>query len=136
MPAVNSAVDLAAWINDPLRTIVAHLAKNDMGDAVNDLNLTNLVECTFPGYAPFELDNLVMDPDSTLDGAHATSDAAQWISGAVVSAETPTIVYYTEVYNGATPHLLSWFPLDDIVPIDRAGQIITQNPEFWAADLS
>lgn len=136
MPPVNAATDLAAWINDPLRRIVAHLAKNDMQTFAGTFELSNLVECEFAGYAPYELEGLVMDEESSEDAAHATADAAEWISGNVIMPETPTIVYYTEIYNGGAPLLLSWFPLDEIYPIDRPGQLVTQLPEFWAADMS
>lgn len=135
MPVINVAADLADFINDPLRQIVAHLAKNDQADALGMLDQTNLVECNYEGYAPQPVLNIVMDDASTDEVAHATADAVEWISGNVTVPQTPAFVYFTEIYNGGAPQFLKWVPLDKIMTIDRPGIKITQVMELWASDL-
>ncbi len=136
MPVENMTADLLDWVSDPLRAIVAHLAKNDMTDAAGQLDLSNLVECDFAGYAPQPITNIRMDAESTDEVAHAIADAVEFVAGPGVIAQRPTIVYFTEVYDGGTPGLLKWVPLDNVATINRPGQKITSIMEVWATDLS
>jgi len=136
MPPINVAADLASFIGDPLRQIVAHLAKNDQTDAMGMLDATNLVECDFEGYAPQPIANITLDPLSNDEVAHAVADAVEWVSGNVTTPQLPAFVYYTETYDGGAPQLLKWVPLDQLVTIDRPGQKILQVMELWASDLT
>lgn len=114
MPATELST-LVAWLNDPTRTIVAHLAKNFIPQDVESIQLTDLVECDFPGYAPIRIDDWAgvdFDEDTY---AEAVSGELEWVaSDAIVNPQAINVAYLT-IQDGGPLHLFWPIPL----PVSR-----------------
>jgi len=102
--------DVVEKLSDPLRVIVARLAKGPTPNGDTSVVFADLVECDFPGYVP---QPLVVDLDNALD-----EDGVGWLSpqtvtfltGTLVAAQVATHLYVTESYNGDAAKLLMAVP--------------------------
>lgn len=100
---------LTAWLNDPTRQIVAHLAKNFIPQAVDTIQLTDLVECDFPGYAPVRIDDWRGVDFENDNYAEAVSGELEWSAGdGIVTPQTICVCYLTLQTTGA---VTLWWPI-------------------------
>lgn len=126
---------MATFTLDPLRVIVAHLAKNTIDPAYPDLALADLVECDFPGYAAVQIDTWHPEMDNEDDLACCKSDLISFQTGNVLVPQRATIFYVTKVYDGGAPELFHLEYLDEGKVIFRAGQTIDRIFRLTFADI-
>lgn len=114
--------DLATQVADPLLQIVARLAKAPIGQQGAPLSLATLVECDFPGYAPVPIvTNLELAYDAP-DYGEMTPVVAHFETGAIVTPQRITHIYYTKTYNGANAGFLSGVAFNTPLIADTPGQ--------------
>jgi hypothetical protein len=116
-------------IADPALTILIHLAQSPMPDNSAPVDLTTLVECNFPGYAPVAWQS---DPNSQVDDdnyGEQWSTPAVWVAGAIVAPQIATCLYITSFKTGGAPQLMGP-PTVFGTPytFDTPGQTFTQTP--------
>jgi len=134
MAGSSEITNLQNFVADPLRTIVAHLAKNSLTAGQDEFALSALQECDFPGYAPIPLTTWHLDPSSDDAVARMVADQCQWVAGAIVTPQTATLVYITMAYNGGAPVLWRQFQLLPQTRLTTAGQTIDQVVDLISSD--
>ena len=117
--------ELSTLLNDPLRKIVAHLAKNAIPGDLPYFDLSTLQECDFPGYAPLTELQWQIDQDSTDDTASARSQALEFVAGAIVVPQIATLVYLTMNFANGDVALWRYFPIPDGFLFEKAGDKYT-----------
>lgn len=123
MPVItpDASVELMAFLTNPLRKIVARLAKNSIPDDLPALDISTIVECDFPGYAPITGLEWAVDPDAQSDIAQARTQALEFEAGAIVVPQIATLVYVTHQFNEGATELLRYFPIPNGFLFDRQG---------------
>lgn len=114
--------DVATIVADPLAVIVARLAKGPIGAPDDPLDLATLVECDFPGYAPVRLQPTLDVAYDQPDYGEMTPVNVHFETGAIVTAQQITHIYYTSVYNGGTAVLLGGNAFTEPLIADTLGQ--------------
>ena len=128
--------NLATFLADPLRQIIAHLATNPIAGLSDTPELVDLVEADFDGYAPVLITHWTPDPTSEEDLAVSIADACEFTSGPAVVPQTVTMLYITQIYNGGAPSLWKIFPLDPALTFALPNQQISRSPRLVSlADL-
>lgn len=96
---------LDAWANDPARKIVAHLAKSPITVTADQVQLTDLVEADFPGYAAVLIDE--WDPTDFGDDTYGevTSGEVQWQASTLTVPQSVYVAYCTVEEFGNPPAL-------------------------------
>lgn len=122
--------NLANFLADPLRQIIAHLAVNPIAGLSDTPILSELVEASFDGYATVNITHWNPDPTSESDLAASVADACEFTSGPNVVPQTVTILYLTQIYNGGAPSLWQVFPLDPAVTFTAPNQRISRSPRL------
>lgn len=115
--------DLATVVADPAVRIVVHLAQNTIDPDADGHQLSDMVECTFPGYASIELEDFDIDICANALYADAESNEPSWESGAVVTPQAITAVYMTTKVGDAAPVLTGLSVLDTPFVIFQEGQV-------------
>lgn len=117
--------ELNELLSDPLRKIVAHLAKNAIPGDLPSLDLSTLQECDFPAYAPQVNLQWAIDPDSADDTASARSQALEFVAGNIVVPQLATLVYLTINFANGDVGLWRYFPIPDGFLFEKAGDTYT-----------
>jgi hypothetical protein len=111
MPVATETDVLMGLLENPLNVIVAHAARNPIAPDVDKIELADLTECNFPGYAPVTLDAWTPDPPEFDEVGEAVSGDVSFTAGAIVTPQNITAVYLTLAFDGGAPVLLKVFPL-------------------------
>ncbi len=125
---------LQAFVDDPLRTIVAHLATNPIRSMSDNFILANLTEANFPGYAPVTIRHWTPDPTSEDDLAAQVADACEFTAEAIGTPQTVTMLYLSMIYDGGAPVLMAAFPLDPVLSFEQAGQRLSRSPRITSME--
>lgn len=124
--------NLQGFLSDPLRRIVAHLGTAVVAGLSDTPSIANMVEATFPGYAPVPLTEFTPDETSADDLATQIADACEFTAGDIVTPQTVTVLYVTMTYDGGDPVLLQMFPLDPALTFEKPGHQFSRNVRFWS----
>lgn len=114
VPTPGSCLErVATAVADPLRTIVAHLAKGPTDYSGEAVLLADLVEADFPGYAPIEVrPDLVNAVEGDTYG-FMSPVVLHFEAGNIVTPQAITHIYYTMSVDGVNGGLLSVVPFDN-----------------------
>lgn len=116
--------ELNQMVSDPLFQIVARLAKGPTGSNNDDFVLADMVEADFPGYAPIPLTASLANALDVEGLGELTPQHLQWITGAIVTPQTITHVYYTKTYNGGGLSLVAAVAFENPIYLDAADQSV------------
>lgn len=127
---------LVDWLDEPTRHIVAHLAQNFIGDDAETIQLADLIECTFPGYAPIEIDE--WDPIDFEDDLYgeAASGELEWNADDDIARQNICVAYLT-IREGSGPVKL-WWPVVLPIPahVDELAKTFAFQFRVASVDLS
>lgn len=117
------SLNLATILADPTNVIVAHLAQNASALDAEVIDLTGLVECNFPGYAPVQ----IIDPDVFETGddyrGEAVSDPIVFsASDELVTPQNVTAFYLTWQVGSGAATLWRCYPLKEPFVFDVPGR--------------
>lgn len=118
--------DLKAMFDDPLFSMVAHLASSPNFGSLDVLQLSDLVECNFAGYAAVPLVPTIDNSIDEVGYGEMDPVSVEFIAGAGVAPQTVTAVYVTKEYNGENKTLASIIFFDRAIEISEVGQVVEQ----------
>lgn len=99
------ALALHEFVNNEDRSIVAHLAKNEIPLDLTAVTLALFTEADFPGYEPITIDAWLDEEQESEDYGKVVSDFFMWQADDLVGAYPVTAVYIT-MQEGEDPPLL------------------------------
>lgn len=114
MPEATQSELLANVVNDPTVPMVLHASKNPIPDESVALDLSTIVECDFPGYAPVTLDSFAptLNDEPTI-GDCLTELIRFEASEALVTPQMIWFLYITRHPAGQAVQLMRVFGLDE-----------------------
>lgn len=116
--------DIAAAFSDPLFQMIAHLGVAPRFGTLDTLQLSDLTEATFPGYAPVPVTPTMNDGIDEPGYGEADQFPCEWVASADASPQYITCVYVTKQYNGANASLVCVAFLPEAIQVDTAGDTI------------
>jgi len=128
---------LQAFLSDPLRQIVVRLGTNAISGFADEPDLTNFVECDFPGYAPLTLvaDDFGMNPLNEPDCAEAVASAHFESGDVVTAAQRVTCYIVQQIYNAGAPTILRSFWAEPTYVIDEPHQELNFDVRLLSVNL-
>jgi len=115
-------VALLAFLARTDVTIVAHLGSQDIPDDLDQVSLSDMVECTFNGYAPVTLTGVPDIVDNEDDYAEALYPPVEWTAGDTIAPSRITCVYTTLTVTGVDTKLFIFEPFEIPIIFDTPGQ--------------
>lgn len=123
MPAENESDALLAIAADATAPMIVRTAKNTISDDVFTIALTDLVESTYPGYAPITLPDFgLTEEDDAAVGDILTDDCIFEASELIVSPEPITMVYITREPAGEAVELCGVIILEQPFVMEKPAQ--------------
>jgi hypothetical protein len=104
---------------DPTVTIVACLAKGPIDVQDRAIVLADLVEADFPGYARIPIVPGLTDPIDEVEYFEFDPQPIEFITGAIVTPQVITHIYYLKLVSGANPELQSAVAFDEPIILSK-----------------
>lgn len=126
MPAelTGEALELHNFVNAEDRSIVAHLAKNEIPLELSAVTLALFQEADFPGYEAIEIESWVDDDQESEDYGKVVSDFFTFQADDLVGAFPVTAVYITMQEGEDPPLLLQCEIFNQPMSFNSAGQFL------------
>lgn len=123
MPDLTESDALLAIASDATAPIIVRTAKNTISDDALTIALTDLVESTYPGYAPITLPDFgLTDEDDEEVGDVLSDDLVFSASDAIVDPEAITAIFITREPTGLDVELCKVVILETPFIMERPGQ--------------
>lgn len=137
MPEVlpQAASDLMAYLENPTLQIVARLGINPIPLGEAPLALSDMVEASFPGYAPIVNPTWDLMEGFDLYFAEALSQILSFEAGLMVTPQVITSVYLTQQKGTDPVQFFMAFPLPSSIVFDTAGQQYQKQVRVQSANL-
>lgn len=114
--------DLNTMLADQNFVMLAHLAKGPQNNLLDPVTLNELVECDFPGYAPVRMNRDLSNAFENEWMAEMSPQHLEFVVLAIAQPQMVTHIYYTKVYDGGAPLLISAVPFDTPINVYYPGQ--------------
>lgn len=114
--------NLAEILLDPTVSIVAHLTKLPIPEDASGLTLADLIECDFPGYAPWKITDWdIMQHEDDFMG-EAISEPIQFASTGPIIEQLAFGMFVTIQREGGDPVLWQLFRFDESYAFQYLGR--------------